>query len=294
MAVVVLHYGSEEDTRRCLASALPQLKAGDRLLVVWNREPSEALRAEAARSEAVRALSPGRNLGFAAGANLALREGLAGGAALLLLLNNDATLSPGALDRLRAAAAEGPPPGLLAPVVLRPDGRVWAAAGRVSWWTGRTRHVGEGEAPGDGLAASRADYLVGCALAIPRETLERVGFLDEALFVYGEDVDLSLRVVRAGLPLRVVPDALVTHAARGDEERASARRAYLVNRNKILLVRRYGAAWRRPAFWLLHLAGVARRWLSGLLRGDAAFRRAAWLGLRDGWRGVGGPPPESV
>lgn len=55
----------------------------------------------------------------------------------------------------------------------------------------------------------RIEVVSGAFFMLRRQTLDRVGLLDEDFFMYGEDIDLSYRVVKAGwenwyLPLRIL------------------------------------------------------------------------------------------
>ncbi|MDX6386467.1 MAG: hypothetical protein QOD85_269, partial [Gaiellaceae bacterium] len=83
----------------------------------------------------------------------------------------------------------------------------------------------------------RAD---GAAFAISRAAVEAAGFLDESLFMYVEDVELSLRVRASGFAVVFVPDARVRHkgsAASGGV--ASTTNLFYSARNTILVSERH-------------------------------------------------------
>jgi hypothetical protein len=101
-------------------------------------------------------------------------------------------------------------------------------------------------------------------MAISRAALERAGLLDEHLFAYVEDVELSLRVRKAGFAVVFVPDAVVRHkggASTGGP--ASAQSLYYDTRNTIVVCERHrrlprGArALRRGAIVGAHLVQAA-------------------------------------
>jgi N-acetylglucosaminyl-diphospho-decaprenol L-rhamnosyltransferase len=69
---------------------------------------------------------------------------------------------------------------------------------------------------GKSIAAAPAlpvevSFASGAALMVRREAWERTGGFDDRYFMYGEDVDLSLRLRRAGYKVGVVPDARIEH-----------------------------------------------------------------------------------
>ena len=52
-------------------------------------------------------------------------------------------------------------------------------------------------------------------MLLPRAVIEQVGYLDETLFMYCEDVDYCIRLGQAGVPLWFLPDAKLWHRAGG-------------------------------------------------------------------------------
>ena len=152
-----------------------------------------------------------RNLGFGAACN---RGAAVATTPLILFLNPDARLRPGALEELVSAAARRPRAVAFNPTLLDGRGRPHAKRRSVllprSQWLSRVDAHSELEAP----------VLTGAALLVRAWAFERVGGFDERIFLYHEDDDLSLRLRRFG-PLWLVPDAVVDHA----EGRSSARDA---------------------------------------------------------------------
>jgi GT2 family glycosyltransferase len=74
-------------------------------------------------------------------------------------------------------------------------------------------------------------WVTGCCLLIGRETVEKLGPLDEAMFIYGEDVDYSFRAKRAGIPSVVCDDALFFHRyVASADSRAKLRHALITSR----------------------------------------------------------------
>src|SRR5690606_26987962 len=55
------------------------------------------------------------------------------------------------------------------------------------------------------------DVLAGAYMMLRRETLEKTGLLDETFFMYGEDIDLSYRITKAGYKNYYYPGARIIH-----------------------------------------------------------------------------------
>src|SRR5204862_3775349 len=139
-----------------------------------------------------------------------IRRALERGADWVLLINNDAVAEPGLTAALERAAR--PEIGILACKVLFEDGRTVMYAGasfnaRLGY-SGRRAGFGRPDHFHESRDVDRAD---GAAMAISRALVDRVGYLDERLFAYVEDVDLSLRARAAGFRVLFVPDAVVRH-----------------------------------------------------------------------------------
>jgi GT2 family glycosyltransferase len=57
----------------------------------------------------------------------------------------------------------------------------------------------------------RADILTGAFMLIRREALDKSGLFDTSFFMFGEDIDLSWRIIRAGYANYYLADARITH-----------------------------------------------------------------------------------
>src|SRR4029077_10053453 len=104
-------------------------------------------------------------------------------------------------------------------------------------YSGRRTGFGRPDTFHERIDVARAD---GAAMALSRALLERVALLDERLFAYVEDVDLSLRARAAGFAVVFVPDAVVRHkgsASTGGS--ASTTNLYYSTRNTIAVVERH-------------------------------------------------------
>ena len=239
VTAVVVHWQDAADTLGCVESV--RAESGIDVLVVDNgsREPiGEAL---AGRARCVR--SP-ENRGYAGGANLGIRAALDDGADVVLLLNNDVRLHPGAsaaaLDALAAdarIAAVGPK------VLAREDpSRLWLAWGEVTYGQSLVALCGAGERDGPAFArAADVDWIAGCAMWLGRPALEAVGGFDEAFFAYHEEVDWCTRARVAGWRVRYCPAAVVTHTGRGAAGGPAAIRIrkYFAARNSVLFARKH-------------------------------------------------------
>lgn len=287
--VVVVAYECRELLLACCRSVAAL--AGVRLLVVDNDSSDGSADAvEQAFPDATVLRAP-HNEGFAAGVNRGLA---ASNAEQVLLLNPDARLAPGALDRMRAALRDDPRCAAVGPRLRDADGALELSVDRTMTPLGdlRTRLLDLLYAGGSGPLArilerrySRARdvrSLSGACMLLRRTALREVGGLDARFFLYAEDVDLCRRLRAAAWRLRYEPGAEAVHV-RG----ASARHDPLA----------VEAAWRdsQLAFYREHLplwAPLLRAWVRWRYRWRSRFgspaRRARARAMLDRIDG-GGP-----
>jgi GT2 family glycosyltransferase len=207
-AVVIVTHESARHLPPTLDALVPQLGDDDELHVVdcaSRDDPAPVLQRSAPRS---RLTALNENLGFAGGANVGARESAA---PLLLFLNPDAVVQPGALDALRRAATTHPSWGAWQALVTLPGGREVNTSGGVTHWLG-FGWAGDCGAPvpPDG-PEHEVSFASGAALVVRREAWEAAGGFEAAYFMYGEDLDLALRVRLLGWGVGVVPSARVEH-----------------------------------------------------------------------------------
>src|SRR5204863_1193119 len=207
-AIVVSHLHADK-----LARSLPALAPQVDELVVISNVPGSA-------PPGVEAVHNDRAQGFAANLNrgLALTHGDA-----VLSVNPDAIPEPGAVAALRNALEERPRAGVAGPRMVYPDGTLQPSRRRFPTVTGtivrrtplrrvvpQRRHFHLDESLPD--RPVQVDWMLGGFLLLRRAMLDELGGFDEGYRLYGEDIDLQYRAMRAGWERWYVPDAVVQHA----------------------------------------------------------------------------------
>ena len=205
-----------------LDSFLASLKAAATLpieVVMVDNDSTDGTARAAAEAGGHRLIETGRNLGYGAAANIGAR----GAAAPWLVISNpDIEWHPGSLDALLSAGDRWPAAGAFGPAILEPDGAVYPSARALP-----SLRIGVGHAlfarvwPANpwtrqyrGATDDRerpAGWLSGSCVAVRRQAFEAIGGFDPGYFMFFEDVDLGLRLERAGYTSVYVPTATVTH-----------------------------------------------------------------------------------
>lgn len=244
VAVIIVNYNAGDDLRLALKSVATECAGLDwQGVVVDNASSDGSASSVAAFSPRVSLLRNDVNAGFSRAVNQA---SAASSAPLLLLLNPDCQLRPGALSALRAVLDAEPACAVAGPRILDPDGEVQGSArGDPDMLTGMFGRTGElrrllpflpaarrnvvvDEAIASGETSRVVDWVSGACMLIRRAALERVGGFDERYFLYWEDADVCRRLRQRGYQIRYVPGAVATHAVGRSSRtaRASSIRAF--------------------------------------------------------------------
>jgi len=172
--------------------------------------------------ERMRVIETGANLGFGGGCHVGADTTAA---PLLCFINPDSEPLPGCLDAMRAAAGEHPDWGAWQAAVMLDAEHINTDGGVVHFlgmgWAG---HCGK---PAECLPTRPTEpaFPSGAAMIVRRATWERLGGFDPAYFLYGEDLELGLRVWLGGETVGMVPAARVVH--RYDFDKGSHKWFYL-------------------------------------------------------------------
>lgn len=220
VSVAIVTFNSREHVLACLAALEREAGVAHEVVLVDNASADGTLAAVRQAHPGVRVLANERNLGFAAANNRALAEARA---PLVLLLNPDCELQPGALAALAAVLEARPELAAVSPLTRNGDGTPQVSFGPDltlgNEW--RQRRLVNGVRARDprSLAAAEAligreqqpDWLSASCLLARVAALRGVGGFDEGYFLYEEDADLCLRLRRASWRLLHFPGATVVH-----------------------------------------------------------------------------------
>ena len=107
------------------------------------------------------------------------------------------------------------------------------------------------------------DILAGAFMLMRKSVLDKVGLLDEAFFMYGEDIDLSYRIIKAGFKNYYFPDARIIHYKGESTKKGSLNYVFVFYTAMIIFARKHYSAKNAQLFsMLINLAIYFRAFLS--------------------------------
>ncbi|HNB54212.1 MAG TPA: glycosyltransferase family 2 protein, partial [Anaerolineales bacterium] len=198
---VMVNWNLKEDTIACIHSLFATgVPRGQVIVVDSASEDGSVEKLKATFGDAVQLIACKENVGFVGGINRGTAHALQQGAEWVFILNNDTIVEPAFIPALEEFSQNHASYTLLGPLIYYQDvpDRIWYFADH-RWFgslltTNRYKNRrDDGRLP----AWERADYITGCAMLVRREVFEQIGFLDPAMFMYGEDVDFCWRAGQA-------------------------------------------------------------------------------------------------
>jgi GT2 family glycosyltransferase len=252
LAIVIVNYNGSALLSNCLTSVFASAGSFSyTVCVVDNGSSDDSVAMISDRFPQAGLIVSETNLGFSAGNNLALRQleltdsQAPGNRQLpryILLLNNDTILPANTLADMIQFMDERPNVGVAGPRVRRPDGTLdlacrrsfptpWVSFCRMTRLSrlfprsNRFNAYNLSYLPED--AVHPVDSVVGAYMQVRTQAIQQVGLLDEAYFMYGEDLDWAKRIKTAGWDVWYNGEVEITHVKEAASRKSrKARRAF--------------------------------------------------------------------
>jgi N-acetylglucosaminyl-diphospho-decaprenol L-rhamnosyltransferase len=266
LSIVIVSYNTRVDLARCLRSLhdTPPAIALD-VVVVDNASEDGSAGWVRAHCPSVRLIEAGANLGFATANNLGIR---AAASELVLLLNPDTVVPPGAIDRMVDALAKNPGVAALGPRLVDGGGNPELSWGSMispaAEW--RQKRLMQGLAAREAAVLAEVDrlsreervvdWVSGACLLVRRAAAEAVGLLDERFFMYTEDVDFCASLRAQGGQILFTPAAEVIHLRGRSAATAPAATNVRYRQSHLAFYRKHHPRWVPLLRLFLALRGV--------------------------------------
>jgi GT2 family glycosyltransferase len=234
LSIIVLNYNQPDLLRKCLKAVYdntPNLKF--EVILVDNASTDSSVSMTEKEFPEVIIIHSDIPLGFTGINNLGLK--IAKGR-YICLLNNDAFVYENCFNRLLTFLEGTPKAGIAGPTLLNPDGTL--------------QHQGSiiGKKFWKSKVPIPVQFVIGACFMFKRAVFEKIGFLDENLFFYNDDIDYCLSAKKAGFLTYFVPDAKCVHIGGYSSRRVFNRRLFV-------------AGWKGGLYFAKKHYGVLALWV---------------------------------
>lgn len=292
LTIIIVSFNTKDLLRKAVKS-IPT-KPDWEVIVVDNASTDGSVEMLKEEFPGVKLITNSENLGFAKANNQGIKTS---SGKFVLLLNSDTQVKKDALEQLVEFMQKNPQVGIASGQLLNPDGSIQPQGGylphlsNVAFWmlfiddipaigkylwpyhiTDRKKFTKE----------RRIGWVGGTAMMIKRVVLEKVGLLDEEIFMYAEDVEFCLRAQEAGFLVAITPLSKIIHY--GQQSSGGAPSAAWLGEYKGIkyIFKKHKPSWEYPIVrLLLKLGALLRMGIFGILQGrkDAyeAYKKALQL-----------------
>lgn len=267
VSIIIVNWNAKEYLLRCLQSLITEGSTSNtEIIIVDNASKDGSQEAIRQHFPYVKLICNDKNLGFARANNIAIR--LSSGK-YVCMINSDATVRNGCIDRMRSYMDENPGVGVLGPMILNQDLTLqtsfmefpslrksfYKALGlhrilpHSKYFSSYPTNRPHQDTP------STVDVLSGCFWMVRRDAIEQVGLLDESFFLYLEDVDWCKRFHEAGWNVVYFPHAQAIHYGQASSSNCPGRFFCELLKSRLIYWRKHHG--RRGQFAILSISLLA-------------------------------------
>ncbi len=291
LSIVIVNYNVCHFLEQALGSVRRALQGIDsEVWVVDNNSVDDSVRMVRERFPEVKLIANTDNPGFAVANNQAIRRC---SGEFVLLLNPDTLVEEDTFHQCLHFMDTHPDAGALGVKLIDGSGKYLPESKRgfPSPWVAFCKTVGlsvffpksrlfNGYYLGhlDDQATNPVDVLAGCFMFIRRAALTKAGLLDEAFFMYGEDIDLSYRIIQAGYQNYYFPETQIIHYKGESTKKGSLNYVRTFYQAMIIFTRKHFSGRRAGLFILMLQAAIWLRAGLTLLKNAA---QKIWLPFAD-------------
>ena len=258
LSIITVNYNGLKDTCELIDS----IPFNDSMEVIVVDNASQQDEATIIQSDypQVKVIRSKKNLGFAGGNNLGIKEAKG---KYIFLINNDTLFKDFDIQALIDRLESSPKIGVVCPKIRFAWGNnpiQFTGYTPLSKITIRNQSIGfEEEDKGQYDSPHPTPYAHGAAMMIKREVIDKVGLMPECFFLYYEELDWSMMITRAGYEIWYDPACTIYHKESQSTGQNSPLRTYFITRNRLLLAKRNWKGFNKYLSYLYLICIVATR-----------------------------------
>lgn len=197
LSIIIVNTNNRKLLEECLNSIYKKTRKATFEIIVTDNASTDGSQAMVKnRFPEVKLIENRENAGFIKASNQGLRIY---NARYAMLLNDDTIVKESALDKMVEFMDSHPEAGGCGPKLLNVDGTVQHQGGILGkrFWLSKNPVT--------------VDFVIGAALIVKKEVIDKIGIMDENLFFYNDDLDWCLRIRKAGWKIYFIPSAEIVH-----------------------------------------------------------------------------------
>lgn len=253
VSIIIVNYQDPEDTLCCLRSLKQSSYSNVEIIVVDNGTLTDRTQLFKSSHEDCEVINSSINKGYAAGANLGIRQCKGD---LILLLNNDTEVEADFILEMVKTFDSFENVGIVSPQIRFHHSKElvqYAGASNIHPIFGRGKKNGF-KKPNTKLydTTYQTELINGACMMIHRHVIEDVGLLPENYFMYYEEHDFTLRAKALGYQCYYCGSSIIYHKSGLNTDSLNALRTYYLMRNRLLFQRKFQTGYKLILSILYH------------------------------------------
>lgn len=243
IGIIIVNYNTSIDTLECLSSINNLHYKNFRVYCIDNNsnEENKKILSDNFPNDCRFSLKLNdTNLGFSGGNNIGIKKAIDDKCDFICLLNNDTVVSTSLFEKMLDPFYNKENIAIVCPKIYDYYNRnnVSYGGGELCLYKGGVFIEGINRYDINILNCSRyITFASGCCMLIKTEILKKVGMLSEDFFLYFEDTDYSLKVIKKGYKIYYESKAYIFHKESKSTKRNSAVFQYYFIRNRFLFIK---------------------------------------------------------
>lgn len=240
---IILNYNNFDDTLECVES-LYNIKNNidiyNRIIIVDNASTDgSGDRLKQLYKGKVVFLQADKNIGYAAGNNLGIKYALENNADYICILNNDTVVKMNFIEPCIKYISSHEKVGFLSPVIeeYRTE-KVQSTGGDIIFEKGMVTLNNNGMDRNKLPSEIECDYIGGACLLFKSSIIDEIGYIPECYFLFFEETEWCWRAKKAGLHNVCLANTYIKHKGSASINAISGLHSYLMERNRIVFLKR--------------------------------------------------------
>lgn len=248
LSIIIVNHNTKDLLIKTLGSLFEKIKGISYEIIVVDNASSDGSSQAVKRSyPAIDLVLLDQNVGYAKANNLGAKHAAG---RFLLILNSDTDVPEGSVEKLVELKKSHPGWGIVAPVILNPDGSVQLSWGRdlhlhteiflkffaERWYRWNYRRK-------KGQVSRDVDWVSGACFLIENDVYRKIGGFDENFFLYVEDADLGKRVRQLGQKIHLASETWIFHYSGGSVAGKPGRALLEAKRSQLYYYCKHNKRW---------------------------------------------------
>ncbi len=296
--IILINYNNHDDTLKCLES-IELAGYGEMVVVVDNNSTLPGVDEIKARYPEMILIKNDKNLGFGRANNIGIDWTLKNtNCEFIFILNNDTTINRNTISILEEALSANENIAIATPKIVMMDdpALLWYGGGEINWKKCSATIPGY-MGPSNCEKANHSRYVTfasGCAILVKRSILEKFGGFDERFFMYVEDIELCMRIIKNNYHIAYRHGAIVFHKGQGSQRNSESFISiehpqnpnlsffvYHLTKNRILTISLHASKSDAIKFWIFYPFFLMVKSFQYLINGRIDAIKAISKGLFD-------------